>query len=190
VPADQHHRADLVLVRPVTVRAATSSGRRWPDGLVGLAVLTAVAAVAGAAFTVLEGRASPPARAATSAPLLARLDAAFAGEPATAWGEGAQLRARQVLGRLATPGSTLASIACRATLCRIEASHRDLEAYNTFSMAVIRSRRKEGLWNGWVTSRVRTRSASSVTTVTFLTREGFPRPDAEPEPGGQGTPSK
>jgi hypothetical protein len=174
----------------VTVRAATSRRRRWPDGLVGLAVLTALAAVGGAAFTVLDGRASGPAQAATSAPLLARLEAAFAGEPATAWGEGAQARARQVLARLATPGSTVAGVACRATLCRIEARHRDLEAYRIFAMAVIRSRRKDGLGNGWVTSRVRARSASSVSTVTFLTREGFPRADGEPEPGRQGRSSK
>jgi hypothetical protein len=164
----------------VTVRATIRSRRRFPDGLLGLAVLTAVAAVAGAAYAVLEGRASAPAQAATSASLLARLDARFAGEPATAWGENAQTRARQVLGRLATPGSALGSVACRSTLCRIEASHRDLEAYQTFAMAVIRSRRKDGLWNGWVTSRVRTRSPSSVVTVTFLTREGLFRPDLEP----------
>jgi hypothetical protein len=173
----------------VTVRGAISSGRRVANGLVGLAVLTAIAAVAGAAFAVLESRASGPARAAmaaaTNAPLLARLDARFAGEPATAWGDGAQTRARQVLGRLVTPGSTLGGVACRATLCRIEASHRDLEAYNTFAMAVIRSRRKDGLWNGWVTSRVRTRSAASVSTVTFLAREGGARPDADPEPARQ-----
>ena len=178
----------------MTVGAAPRSGRRRVDGLVGLAVLTAVAAVAGAAFAVLESRAGGPARAATAAatdaPLLARLDARFAGEPATAWGDGAQTRARQVLGRLVTPGSTLGRVACRATLCRIEASHRDLEAYNSFAMAVIRSRRKDGLWNGWVTSRVRTRSAASVSTATFLAREGLPRPDADPGPGRQGPESK
>jgi hypothetical protein len=155
-------------------------------------LLVCLAAAAVTSLLVAWGRraaplASVPAAAAGAAgdqtpqAIVAEIDARFFREPAqAAWGQAAARRASAVLARLHTPGTRLGRIECRETLCRIEAVHRDLAAYRTFAMAVIRGRRKDQLWDGGVNSQAISQSRDGVGTVTFLSREGVAVPGTSP----------
>jgi hypothetical protein len=117
----------------------------------------------------------------TSREIVAQIDAKFFREPAqTAWGQGAAGRARSVLRRLVKPGSELGAVDCRETLCRVEARHRDLDAYQAFATAVLDDERdQDGLWNAGLNSQVVEQSPTAVSSVTFLSREGAPVPGTD-----------
>jgi hypothetical protein len=150
--------------------------------------------------TQAGGATAPRAAAKVEAPareheptgrdIISGIDARFYRQPAQApWGRTAAARVHAVLGRLLGPGTTLGNVDCRETLCRIAATHHDLEAYQRFTGAVLDSPRdtpgdddghdQDRLWNAGLNSQVTDESPTSVTSVTFLSREGAPVPGSE-----------
>jgi hypothetical protein len=117
----------------------------------------------------------------TGREIVAGIDARFYRQPAQApWGRTAAARVHAVLGRLLGPGTTLGNVDCRETLCRIAATHHDLEAYQRFTAGVLDDERDDdGLWNAGLNSQVTDESPTSVSSVTFLSREGAPVPGSE-----------
>jgi hypothetical protein len=148
-----------------------------------LATLAASALVTGTSLrqrsAASPSSASPAAEdEVPPAQIVAGIDAGFYREPAgTAWGQGAAARVADLLARRPTPGTAVAGIDCRQTMCRIEAGHLDLPAYRSFVMALMRERRQpDGVWNGALNSQAVAVAPGAVRTVTFLAREGAPVP--------------
>jgi hypothetical protein len=132
-------------------------------------------------------RAAPEPTRPTPQEIIARIDQQFYRQAAqAAWGRAATSRAWSALRRLPLSGSIVEAVECRETLCRIEATHDGLRAYDSFARAMIRGRRGDGLWNGGLNSQVTRKSPSLVATVTFLAREGAPVPGMDPSGGTDG----
>ena len=116
--------------------------------------------------------------------IVARIDARFYREPAeTEWGRGAIERTTAVFQRLATPGTRLGRIECRATMCRVEATHRDVDDFQAYVTSVaadpIDQRDQSRLWNAGFTAQVISTSPSGVSAITYVSREDAPSPGAE-----------
>ncbi|HEX8111691.1 MAG TPA: hypothetical protein VF516_28365 [Kofleriaceae bacterium] len=112
--------------------------------------------------------------------LAAQIDGKFAQETVDpAWSAGAEYQLRQALERTPSPGTTLASISCRRSLCRVESLHTSLEAFQQY---VESSYLADGrpLWNGAFTSLVTEQSDTQVKAVSFVAKEGSELPAAEP----------
>jgi hypothetical protein len=89
--------------------------------------------------------------------------------------------ARQVQSALSSTlpsGSTLGRIDCRTNLCRVETTHESIDAFKAYVDAAYISREKK-TWNSGFSALVTARSASGVSAVTFVGREGqsVPLPD-------------
>jgi hypothetical protein len=115
----------------------------------------------------------PPARPPTiDAPTLrAHLDTRFERQFADAgWSATARVQLEQRLASLMPPQSTLKSVECKETMCRIEMVYGDLAQYQAF----MRQLTPDALpWNGTLfSSRVGDASERPATIVAFLSREG------------------
>lgn len=112
--------------------------------------------------------------------LVAQIDGKFAQEAVDpAWSSGAEYQLRQALESKPSPGTTLTSIRCHRSLCRVESLHPSLEAFQAYvqSSYLADDRR---LWNGAFTSLVTEQSEARVTAVSFIAKEGSDIPAAEP----------
>jgi hypothetical protein len=128
----------------------------------------------------------------TPAEIVARIDARFYSEPAeTEWGRRAARRTTAVFRRLATPSTRLGRIECRATLCRVEATHRDVDDFQAYVTSVAADpidERDEGrLWNAGFTAQVISTSPAGVGAITYVSREDAPVPGAEDPPAAAST---
>ncbi|MFZ5890263.1 MAG: hypothetical protein ACOY0T_04270 [Myxococcota bacterium] len=93
------------------------------------------------------------------------------------WSRSAQTQATTAITHRMTAGSRLGAVDCRSELCRVETFHENLEAFQTFVRSALLDKERE-IWNGSVSSIVRSQSASGVTAVSFISREGRPMPTA------------
>lgn len=104
------------------------------------------------------------------------LDRKFEAEPADrTWAPLAAQEARQALQNEIGADTSVSHVDCRATWCRIETVHSDVESFKKFANKSLLSRERK-LWNGGVAATIRDDSNGSVTAVTFITREGHPMP--------------
>jgi len=118
----------------------------------------------------------------TEAEALAQNEEKFLSEPRDSnWGGEATVQATRALSSDMPSGSHLGKIECRTNTCRVESSHKDLEAFQAFVQAALLSRTKK-LWNGGFSAQVTEQSASGVTAGTFVTREGYSNPSPEAVP--------
>jgi hypothetical protein len=78
---------------------------------------------------------------------------------------------RSAMARELPAGSQLLNIECRSTLCRIEASHRDLDGYRKFADSSFLSAEKMP-WKGGFLSSVTEQTGSRVSSVSYHWREG------------------
>jgi hypothetical protein len=120
----------------------------------------------------------------TPAEIVARIDARFYREPAeTEWGKQAFRRTTAVFRRLATPSTRLGRIECRATMCRVQATHRDVDDFQAYVTSVaadpIDPRDESRLWNAGFTAQVVSTSPDGVDAITYVSREDAPTPGAE-----------
>lgn len=109
------------------------------------------------------------------------LDRKFEAEPADrTWAPLAAQEARQALQAEIAADTSVSHVDCRATWCRIETVHSDVDSFKKFAGKSLLSRERK-LWNGGVAATIRDDSNGSVTAVTFITREGhdMPLPDGE-----------
>lgn len=98
------------------------------------------------------------------------------------WSQKATGDATRALARNLTPGSRLGTVECRIDLCRVETTHDDLTAYQTFTHEVLGSAH-EKLWNAGISTQViNMQSRSNLTAITFIAKEGQEMPPAEPVP--------
>lgn len=123
-------------------------------------------------------------RESTPEEIVARIDARFYREPAeTEWGKTAVERTTAVFRRLATPSTRLGRIECRATMCRVEATHRDVDDFQSYVTSVaadpIDQHDQGRLWNAGFTAQVISTSPSGVNAITYVSREDAPSPGPE-----------
>lgn len=117
------------------------------------------------------------ASAATEAPLTQAevavfLDNTFDAEPLDpAWGQTATLEATRALSAGIPDGTTVRGVQCRTTLCRVETSHKNLDDFRAFATGSLLGRERR-IWNGGVSTQVREESATGVTAVTYIAKEG------------------
>ena len=117
----------------------------------------------------------------TSKEIVAKLDERFYRQaPRTSWGETAAARAAASLASQIPAGSTVGKIDCRETLCRIEATHTTIAAFNKFLDDAIQ-RNRNGLWKAGFAAEVTDQSANSVSSVTYYARENESVPDVASE---------
>jgi hypothetical protein len=102
-----------------------------------------------------------------------RMERQFAAQPSGGGvaADGLQ-RARDRLPAALPPGSSLRSLDCRATLCRIETTHPDLQHYRQYLERAFRDGDTE-LWNGgMMTAIVEEANDGALLTVAFLAYDG------------------
>ncbi len=97
------------------------------------------------------------------------------------WSREANGEATRALTTDLPKGSRLGAVDCRSRLCRVETSHETLQAFQTFVQAALLNPDKK-LWNGPFSAQVLTQSASGVTAVTFIARQGESIPATEAIP--------
>jgi hypothetical protein len=115
--------------------------------------------------------------------LAAKIDRKFAQETVDpGWSADAERQLRQALESTSSPGTTLASVSCRRSLCRVESLHTSLEAFQQY-VASYMAEDRPPLWNGAVAALVTEQSETRVKAVSFLAKEGSEIPAAEP--GGE-----
>jgi hypothetical protein len=98
------------------------------------------------------------------------------------WSQKATSDATRALANNLTPGSRLGTVECRSDLCRVETTHDDLTAYQTFMNEVLGSAH-EKLWNAGISTQViNMQSKTGLTAITFIAKEGKEMPLAQPIP--------
>src|SRR5688500_11937930 len=104
------------------------------------------------------------------------LDRQFEAEPVDrSWGPLASQEARRALETEVGGETAINHVDCRATWCRIETLHSDVDSFRAFARKSLLSRERK-LWNGGVSATIRDESDDGVTAVTFITREGHVMP--------------
>ena len=95
---------------------------------------------------------------------------------------GADLRqANAKIGAALPEGSQLLSLECRASMCRIETSHKDMEHYHAFVRAAFMTPETE-IWNsGTISTPLRddTAPGEPLVMVSYVGREGHDLPPAQ-----------
>lgn len=106
----------------------------------------------------------------------ASLDATFASErPDATWSADAQSRAQSGLSRALPSGSSVRSVRCTSSMCRIETRHHDMDEYQQFvDRAFVQP--STALWNAGFFSSVvdGAEGGGEVTVVSFLARDEQP----------------
>lgn len=121
-----------------------------------------------------------PTHAPDAPELAAQIDGKFAQETVDpGWSAGAERQLKQALESTSSPGTTLASVSCRRSLCRVESLHTSLEAFQQYVASYLADDRPP-LWNGAVAALVTEQSETRVRAVSFLAKEGSEIPVAEP----------
>ncbi len=118
-----------------------------------------------------DAAAAVPSPAASAAALRQHLDASFEEQAADpGWSGAARLSVARTFAALMPPTSTMKSVECRATLCRMEMVYDDLAQVQAFMSRL----GPEALpWNGTLFSTpIGDPSVSPVTFVAFLSRDG------------------
>ncbi len=85
------------------------------------------------------------------------------------WSVEAMDRITQISESSDNDGSTLNYVDCRHTMCKLEATHRDLDALNTFSRSLPMALK----WNSTLTMHVEDRPDGSKTSMVFISRDGY-----------------
>lgn len=139
--------------------------------------------VAGAMAASTEPRPEPrPASAEPPAPVdpRARLDSAFlAQQPDPAWTGAASRLAEARIGAALPPASMLRAVECRASLCRIETDHPDLQHYQQFFQRAFVDPDTRA-WNGAVTTAELAEAGDgTVHVISYLAREGAALPQGD-----------
>jgi hypothetical protein len=142
--------------------------------------------VAGAMAASAEPRPTPaeprPTPAEPPAPfnLRARFDGAFAAQrPDPAWTGTASRLVEARIGAALPPASTLRGVECRASLCRIETDHPDLQHYQQFFQRGFIDADTRA-WNGAVTTvEFAEAGDGTIHAVSYLAREGTALPQGD-----------
>ena len=95
------------------------------------------------------------------------------------WSQTATREATRALSSTLPPGTTLQRVECRTDLCRVESNHTNMDAFQAYTKACLLSRQRQ-IWNGGFSAMVRSESASGVTAVTYIAREGQAVPVPDP----------
>ena len=112
--------------------------------------------------------------------LAAQIDGKFDQETVDPdWSSGAEYQLRQALESKPSPGTTLTSVRCHRSLCRVESLHPSLEAFQAYVQSSYLADDRP-LWNGAFTSLVTEQSEARVKAVSFIAKEGSDIPAAEP----------
>lgn len=119
---------------------------------------------------------SPPAEATeaplTQAEVAVYLDNTFDAEPVDpAWGKAATQEATRALSSGIPSGTKVKGVQCRTSLCRVETSHTSVDDFRAFATGSLLGRDRH-IWNGGVSTQVREESATGVTAVTYIAKEG------------------
>lgn len=142
----------------------------------------AARAVPALAQQATEAQAASPANhveapppAPTNDDYFAYVETEFANAPVDAkWDPARELgmKLRQVM----PPGSAVTSLACRASMCRLETSHRDLDSYRAFTNGFLPTAGSEPLWAGPAAFRISSEPSEGrdIVAVAFLGRESLP----------------
>jgi hypothetical protein len=92
------------------------------------------------------------------------------------WSQPAIQKLSEEIGKRLPQGAALQSVDCRKTLCRVRATHADIETYHKFMEDTLASR-ENGLWNAAISSLIVEQTAGAVRTVTYIAREGANIPE-------------
>lgn len=138
------------------------------------------------AATAKEAPTEPPRAAAEKPRPLAstevrdRLEGKFSQEHAEpTWSAAAQRLAETRLPGTLPPSSSLRSVDCRASMCRIETSHQDLDHYRQFVHKAFLTPDTH-LWNGgFFSTLIDDPGSGTVVAVAFLGRDGVALPDVQ-----------
>jgi len=125
--------------------------------------------------------AKPQTRIEEFAAVYEVLDNAFGAQAHDgAWAMNAQRISETVLTAMLPARSTLRSVDCRATMCRIESLHENYANANAFVNKLTYPQARP--WNGaFYTGPISEEASGAVTFVTYLSREGSAMP-AIPDP--------
>ncbi|WP_437669358.1 hypothetical protein [Sorangium sp. So ce131] len=124
-----------------------------------------------------EGPAAAEQRTATMAEVSERLQDVFAGEGIDAqWTAAARETARDKLSAALPDSSSLRSLECRSSMCRIETEHADLEQFQRFVQGAFMDPQKKPWNGGFFAMPVSDPSDGKVVVVSYLAREGEPLP--------------
>jgi hypothetical protein len=109
-----------------------------------------------------------------------RIEEHFGTEPPdTAWARGAEHLAAGGVKAALPDHSLLRSVECRASMCRIETEHADLDRSQTFVRTAFMTPGRQ-VWNGgFLSMRAGDSADGKVVTVTYLAREGKELPMKE-----------
>jgi hypothetical protein len=171
------------------VTALSAAQRRGPEAVAAAAAPAVLGRmIAGAMAAPREPR---PAPADPPAPVdpRARLDGAFlAQQPDPAWTGAAGRLAEARIGAALPAASVLRSVECRASLCRIETEHPDLQRYQQFFQRAFVAPDTRA-WNGAVTTAELAEAGDgTVHVISYLAREGAALPQGEPHDAVAGKP--
>ncbi len=134
--------------------------------------------VAGAMTASAEPRPAPaPADPPAPLDLRARFDSAFLTQrPDPAWTGAAGRLVEARIGAALPPASTLRAVECRASLCRIETDHPDLQHYQQFFQRGFIDADTRA-WNGAVTTvELAEAGDGTLHALSYLAREGTALP--------------
>jgi hypothetical protein len=112
----------------------------------------------------------------TAADYRRNYEAVFARETTDiGWAKAAEKMARAKLPKLLPNGSTIRSVECHSTLCRLETAHRNKENYFLFGQNAFMS--EEGrLWNAATFSSPLDDRLSDPVMISYIAREGHELP--------------
>jgi hypothetical protein len=125
--------------------------------------------------------APPPARApVTSTEIRVRYDAKFNDERADAeWSRASQATATTKLSAVLPPSSELKSVECRASMCKIETLHQDVEHYQAFAQSAFMDSTTVPWNGGFFSTGAVEPGTGKFLAVAYLSREGQELPQLE-----------
>jgi hypothetical protein len=143
---------------------------------------SSVAARAASASEGGAARPAPPVRSPNAREIVDQIDARFYQEPSsTLWGRSAAARATAALSGVVKDGR-IQRVECRETMCRIELTHDNLQAFSNFAHQLATPQITEALWNGGFSAQVTNQSPGAVSSVVFYAREDHDIPPVEDVP--------
>jgi hypothetical protein len=114
-----------------------------------------------------------------SAEVQGYLEGVFASESGNApWGRAALREAMERLGADLPQGSSVTSVDCHESLCRIETTHADVSRYRSFVRAAFIDQKTQ-LWNGGSFSTILSNRGTKgvpLVAVAYIAKDGQPLP--------------